>query len=919
MSTTSVSRVFRLNDRPVDEVADRHLERRIASRLFSTVAPRMTIGRFEVLGTLGKGGGGIVYEARDPKLHRRVAIKVYASHPCAARASTLRFEGSELHTEARTLAQLSHPNIVKVFEVDEDGGDVFIVMEKVEGANLLQWLLGAGQHSPLATKLRLLSGAAKGLRAAHAHGVVHGDIKPGNILVDGKLNAMLADFGLASPLDDDTGSGARRQTLAGTPPYMAPEQHYRAPPSVRTDIYSFCVTVLEVLTAQRVFRGTSLEEIIEAKTRGVEQFMGMVPPHLRAALRAGTQHDPRRRLDTMEPLVEALSRPATGRRKGLWAILAAIGLSSATALASVGDHDEPCQPSPHRLEEVWSGEHRGGIEEAFVRTGLELAPEAARRTIVALDGYGAQWQQGAREHCDAMDMMSTELSLRQAACLHRSLAAMTSLVQLLQTADAALVTSAPMAVASLPGIDGCEADVLDPQARTASEAEILTELARTEITREAGRFREADAMLGGLVERSEQSSPGIRARVLDVGGMTARDLGDTERAHAMLEQAYEFAVQADDDEIVVRTAANLSRVVGFYNGRQDTGRTWDQVAMARAQRLPADSEARLDAMRNHISRLFFETRYAEAVPLLREYGERVRAAGIRPFERVGVPNDLAVACIQLGYYAKAKVQLERALAAGKELLGADHPRLNEVYFNLAFVSRFEGESTKARRYLERAYSISRAARGPDHEAVAMPALMLAELDLEAGHIERARERVDMSHQILTKLHPEGTRDFSASYRMQGELARLEGDHQRSIRLQRRALEVVYRYTSRDYPGSAKYLLTLGRALHDGGKLEEAHEVLADAEAMMREHRAETVMRWQATLHRAAVLWDEGQIEHARRVARPALRELSQRGTEAALASVEWWNERDDGPSVASNGLEPPVDGRDILRVSIHAP
>ncbi len=202
--------------------------------------------QFEIQEQIGRGGMGLVYKARQPRLDRTVALKILAPEIMSQPAFAERFL-----REARALARLNHPNVVSVFDFGEVNGRYFLVMEYVEGAHLRQ-LIELGRLDP-SDALRLVPEICAGLQYAHEQGIVHRDIKPENILVDARGRPKIADFGLVKVLgqDEDDWRLTRASQVMGTPQYMAPEQMHR-PREVdhRADIYSLGVVLYEMLTAE---------------------------------------------------------------------------------------------------------------------------------------------------------------------------------------------------------------------------------------------------------------------------------------------------------------------------------------------------------------------------------------------------------------------------------------------------------------------------------------------------------------------------------------------------------------------------------------------------------------------------------------------------------------------------------------------
>lgn len=221
--------------------------------------PAQLVSHYRLLDPLGSGGTGVVYRAEDTTLRRTVALKFISEQ-----ARKDRNLGDRLRQEARSASALNHPNICTIYEVGEDAGETFIAMEYVEGRTLAE-VIKQGTL-PVDTVLRFGRQLASALAHAHDRGVIHGDLKPLNVVVTPHGDAKILDFGLARRTDPaefdrktlETVSAEGRAGLGGTLPYMAPEQIEGSDASVRTDIWSLGIVLYEMAAGSRPFQGENL-------------------------------------------------------------------------------------------------------------------------------------------------------------------------------------------------------------------------------------------------------------------------------------------------------------------------------------------------------------------------------------------------------------------------------------------------------------------------------------------------------------------------------------------------------------------------------------------------------------------------------------------------------------------------------------
>jgi serine/threonine protein kinase len=310
------------------------------------------IGRYTIRSLLAEGGMGMVFRAVDRQLGRRVAIKLL--RPRTVDGTALFGHRDRLLREAQALAQLSHPNIVTIYDVGTTKGSLFIAMEYVDGRSLRAWL--AQRRRPWHEIAAVFVQAGRGLAAAHAAGIVHRDFKPGNVLIgrDGRVRVL--DFGIARGLDDDQAARSdqsltesditRPEMLSarltdvnivlGTAGYIAPEQLFQKPVTPRSDQFSFCVALYEALFGVRPYPGKDGLEVARAFRKGciaAPEKKQRIPRRMRRALVRGLAVDPDLRHPSMDTLLcELEACPAERPRP----VASAVLLLSTACLAAYG-------------------------------------------------------------------------------------------------------------------------------------------------------------------------------------------------------------------------------------------------------------------------------------------------------------------------------------------------------------------------------------------------------------------------------------------------------------------------------------------------------------------------------------------------------------------------------------------------------
>ena len=333
------------------------------------------LGPYQIVSLLGEGGMGKVYRARDTRLGRAVAVKI----------STEQFS-KRFEREARAISALNHPNICTLHDV----GPNYLVMELVEGENLKGPL-------PLETALDYARQIADALEAAHEKGITHRDLKPGNIIVKQGGVVKVLDFGLAKMGDapaarpDDsptlTMEGTQTGVILGTPAYMAPEQALGQEVDRRADIWAFGVVLYEMLTGQKLFKGSDLRETLASAIKD-EPMLEDVPAKVQRLLRSCLEKDPKRRLQAIGDwrfLLDEPAVPATAARPGVarwvWPAVASALAVALAALAYVQFREQPVDRPLARLDVDLGADV--SLATAYGGSDVVISPDGTRLVYIA--------------------------------------------------------------------------------------------------------------------------------------------------------------------------------------------------------------------------------------------------------------------------------------------------------------------------------------------------------------------------------------------------------------------------------------------------------------------------------------------------------------------------------------------------------
>ncbi|WP_233277966.1 tetratricopeptide repeat-containing serine/threonine-protein kinase [Myxococcus stipitatus] len=761
------------------------------------------VGRYRILEKLGAGAMGVVYGALDTELERRVALKFVRWQsmeraPEKARANVLR--------EAQAMARVSHPNVVAIYDVGTFHEHVFLAMAQVENQTLGDWL----KATPRTWRqvLSVFLAAGRGLAAAHDAGVVHGDFKPGNVLVDSRGRVHVTDFGLArlasSPGEDlprdsgassETGSSSLR---GGTPAYMAPEllsgPSHAGPLS---DQFSFCMALHEGL------HGTRPSASPPASSH--------VPPWLRAVMLRGLAPAPAERFPSMAALLAALQKGSLHpwRRPlqlaGAAALLAiAVGLTHAVHLRSPW----ACEGAREELDNVWGPRQRTTIQAAFLATDRPYALAAWGRVLQELEAYGNTWVAERTVTCEATHAphaQPPEQAAWRMRCLDNRLADLSALTQLLSQADGKTVDAAHRAAQSLPSLAGCvrphtpEGEA-EPAGPPKDQAALQATLAKGRALLATGRYAEGVALIepAALLAKKTGHRQGVAESSLLLGELL-EGAGRWRGAEAALFDALDAAEATRLDALATRAWILLVRVSCIGLDEYDKAALWKERATAALERL-GDGHP--------LARIQLLTYTGTLLRMQRDY-------------------------------VRAEVQQEDALLLAERTFGASSLEVADVLLELGATQWRSLQLAKARTTLDRAAEIARRVLGPEHPEFARIRLALVPVLWEAAQLEpsqtrgnsaQAQEGLELGERIAREslgilersLGPEHPRVYDALNDLGTTLTTLERPLE-ALPIYERALTIAIKTDGAESQGVAVIRSNLGWLYNTQTEYERARE------------------------------------------------------------------------------------------------
>jgi tetratricopeptide (TPR) repeat protein len=793
------------SDAPTEETSDRAPAAPARQRLH----PGDRVDRYVILDTVGEGGMGVVYAAYDPKLDRKVALKLLRADPVAEHGLELR---ARLFREAQAMARLSHPNVLPVFEADVFGGQVFIAMEFVEGETLGAWV-GAKPRS-WREILDVFLKAGEGLAAAHKAGIIHRDFKPDNVLFGADGRVRVTDFGLArttagaavdaqrgvSPDESSEPPVTRTGQLLGTPAFMAPEQIRGEPATPKADQFSFCVALYQGLYDERPFPGSSLSELEAAVQRGEVRASprgSQVPAWVRRLLLRGLRANPEERFPSMADLLADLRKDPRRLRRRL--LVASLALAAAVAVVvPFLTKEEPCRYARHELDEVWNAEHKSAARAAFLATAKPYAGTAWAGAERGLDERARDHRASAIDACEATRVRGTQsetvLALRL-ECLADQKRRLGALVTEFERADGKVVEEAVRAVAALSSASACSAERVVrthpaplPEASRAEVESVRAALARVNALNLSGKWKEGlKAVEPALARAHAIGYAAVEAEALALKAELEERMGLGPQARSTAEKALRVAAAAGRSDIVAYALIRMVAIVGTRQGKHAEALEIAVQAQAALERIGDDGQ--------NLSTFFF-----------------YRGASFRSMAR----------------YAEALDDLQRCATLRERLFGADSAETAMALGMIGPTLLKLDRAREARPFFERNLSIMERTLGAEHPTLGIARNNAGVFFNHIGDLDRALELFRSSLSIYEKNLPASHPMRASGLQNVGLTLKKKGEYDEGARLIRRSIVLGEKVNGPAHPATAVGLYHLGVLLSEIGEYAEAKRHLQRA-------------------------------------------------------------------------------------------
>lgn len=797
------------------------------------VTPGEHFGPYEIERLIGRGGQGVVYLARDQRLQRRVALKVYQDRNLAGPGTVPTEAMRRFRMEAEAASKVEHPGLCTIYEAGEVDRVPYLAMQYVEGTPLSELLQshhssevttqgtteesggsktrGRTQHDP-APFVVLLEKVARALHVAHESGLVHRDIKPANIMVAEDGSPVILDFGLVRDLEAEHATITASGALIGTPAYMAPEQLEPTHGGVdrSTDIYSLGVTLYECVTQQRPFLAPSRERlyhsILNDEPRDPRQISSLISRDLKAILDVCLDKNPQRRYPTALDLAEDLRRlrhhePTVARSAGPWlravrwakrkplvaSLAAAVVLSLTAGLAVALTQNQALDQKNLELSQA--------VED------LERQKTAAE-TARAAEGV-------ARERA--------QIQARKAA----------------QFSD--LIRSTFLSI--------------DPNRAQGSEVTV----------------RQAMDAMAQRLETELADDPEVRASLHSFIGNMYRSLAQYDSAYQHLQTSHrlfeELGTESEDRIFNQMWLGWLEYKLGHLDAAELSTRAACDSYEAQGKTQTASYALTLSTL----SEIYLERNDLDAAEDLQR-----RARALREELFQGDHEELAASrliqaeiALRRKRFGEARGLLVECLAMRRRLLGDQHPMVAEALNNLSSVDYSVGDLEAAEQGLLQALEIQRATLPETSSATASTLTNLARLNHQRGEPHTALEYIEQARRIFEASSMRGHADYALLYYDRGVALSELGRETEALEEFRTARELLRETGPERIHEMTVLLPTLSSLARQLGHLEEAYRALRESAELSWPRIGEDSEEGVALLEEVGLLaLEAGEFEEA---------------------------------------------------------
>ncbi len=895
-----------------------------------------TAGRYVILEPLGKGGMGVVYQAYDPELDRRIALKLLHVSEADQSQSQAGRARDRLLREAQALAQLAHPNVVSAYDVGTIGDQIFVAMELVEGQTLTCWLK---ERAPSRAQIvKVLLAAGRGMAAAHQAGLIHRDFKPDNIIVGDDGRVRVLDFGLAraaslepeespaadalipapgddQPLDELMSTGGSKKLLSsmtmrgsvvGTPGYMAPEQCLGQTVDEKSDQFAFGATLYFALYGKQAFSARTFRELKEKVTAGrIDPAPSgkKIPAWLRGIALRAMAVDPTQRYPSLEALLQELARDRRAKWQRLGAVAAMILLAATTVFSLLlwqGGKNNLCQGARAQLELFWNTQTQAEMNTAFAATNIAYAEDSRQRAVAALDDYAEAWANMKVDACQATHLRGEQsehlLDLRM-QCLERRRAELQALIAVFARADAQVVKKAATATTALTGLAACaDLDALqervpapaDPKQRRQLET-MAGQLAEIKALDNVGKYAQALTQIAPLADQARRLAylP-IVFETRYRQGMLQHNRGQLEAAQASYFASLWASEAIGNDTGTVECLISMLRLY------------FDQENFSQAAQVGRRADALILRLHNpprlrgllllDLARLAgVEAHFAEA--------GRLAAQSVTLLEKAFGPvhskvaSALKIVGSAVSYLGDAQQGLRhtiKALAITEQVHGPAHPAVASPLLTLGIRYSDLGEYQQSEALLRRALAIWERSKGPEHPDVAQVLVNLGLALRYQNHFDQAGECYQRSLDIFRQALGEDNSMVGFTYSCLGELALLAQQLPQARAWYQKSMAIDEKILGPKHPDLAYDLVGLGECHLESGQWSQARALLKRAHTL---HQGDPVLLARIEFSLARALWQlRPQRPRARKLAQNAHNFFASRlpNHQADVHSVQNW-------------------------------